>query len=166
MDTHIPHHRMTAYGQQLIEVHDHLRDELADLIDNFDGPHPRDLRAHCLTFCSAVERHHTEEDAGVFPALARQFPELRPVLDGLRRDHSAVSAMLRAIESLTRAALDPADVPRVRREIEGIAALLESHFRWEERRLVTALDSLQTPIQLSGPEAGPAGPEVSPGSGG
>src|SRR5262249_11315269 len=84
--------RLAAFGTQLIEVHDWLRAELARLRS---GIGTRDLRAHCLTFCSAVTRHHTGEDSGAFVTLAADFPALRPVLAELVRDHEQVAEMLR-----------------------------------------------------------------------
>lgn len=149
-DSRTPHDdRVTAYGRQLIDVHDRLRAELRRLLDAFDDPRPdgarppRDLRVHCLAFCSALTRHHDDEQGAVFPALARRFPELRPVLDGMRGDHEAVSAMLRRIEELLDGVgpdPDPTEARRVRGELGGLAALLESHFSWEERRLAEILD--------------------------
>ncbi|MFD1046130.1 alpha/beta fold hydrolase [Kibdelosporangium lantanae] len=127
--------RLAAFGNQLIEVHDWLRGELVRLRS---GIGTRDLRAHCLTFCSAVTRHHTGEDSGAFVTLAERFPELRPVLDELVRDHEQVSAMLRDLVSIT-------DPDELRRHVDGVAALLESHFYYEEKKIVEALNSLDIP---------------------
>lgn len=137
--------RLTAWGQQLVEVHDHLRDELDRLLDGLDGSSTLtpDLRAHCAAFCSAVGRHHTGEDRTAFPALAAQHPELRDTLDGLARDHVAVAGILQRIEEVLRTAGD--DPAAARGEVDGLAAILESHFRWEERAIVGALDRLQDP---------------------
>jgi hemerythrin-like domain-containing protein len=145
--------RLTAFGQQLVQTHIRLREELdalrAGLEARLDGAppgdHPRDLRAHCLTFCAAVHDHHTDEDVAVFPALARRFPALRPVLDQLEQDHVVVAGMLRRIDELVAGV--PADPPPdvldgVLDELAGMAALLGSHFRFEEKRLVDALDEL------------------------
>ncbi|MER7660012.1 hemerythrin domain-containing protein [Streptomyces sp. NPDC096193] len=128
-------------------MHLALREELEQLREDADawldgrGERPRELRAHCLAFCSALIRHHTGEDGGAFPALARQHPELRPVIEELEHDHQAVTEILRAVENLVadETALDPA---RVRVELEGLTALLESHFVYEEKRLVAALNAL------------------------
>jgi iron-sulfur cluster repair protein YtfE (RIC family) len=143
--------RLAAFGNQLIDFHIRLREELARLREDVDshidgrGGRPRELRAHCLTFCSALSRHHTGEDDGVFPVLAEGFPELRPVLQELERDHHMVSGILRRLEELaggleTEAA--PAEARRVRAELDGLAALLESHLVYEEKRLVAVLNSL------------------------
>lgn len=155
MTTHAdPDGRLAAFGTQLIEVHLWLREELARLQDNVDafldgtGERPRELRAHCLTFCSALERHHTGEDAGAFPALAQQFPELRPVIEKLEHDHQLVDGILRKIEDLVGGLGDPAElgeeeVAKVRGELDGLTAIMESHFTFEERRIVTALNELR-----------------------
>ena len=140
MTTPDPDGRLTAFGNQLIQVHLWLREELALLRESLGTGRPRDLRAHCLTFCSALQRHHTGEDEGAFPALAESFPELRPVLEELTRDHETVSGILRRLEELSSG--DPADV---RAELDGLSALLESHFVYEEKRIVAALNSLDVP---------------------
>ncbi|MFE0027859.1 hemerythrin domain-containing protein [Amycolatopsis sp. NPDC059021] len=146
-----PGGRPKALGHQLIEVHLLLREQLAELradVESFlDGRagKPRSLRAHCLAFCSAVTRHHTGEDGEVFPALAQRFPELRPVLDELARDHRVVTGMLAELETLLgglRRDAGPAEVRRVRAELDGLSALLESHFGYEEKRIASALDAV------------------------
>jgi hemerythrin-like domain-containing protein len=143
--------RVTAYGNQLVAVHMWLRDELARLRDDVDayldgaGDRPSNLRTHCLAFCSAVTRHHTGEDGGAFPALATQFPELRPTIDELVRDHDMVAGILRELGQLLDGLTeqpDEAEADRVRAELDGLTALLESHFRYEEKRIVTALNTL------------------------
>ncbi|HEY2669037.1 MAG TPA: hemerythrin domain-containing protein [Rugosimonospora sp.] len=204
-----PSGRLAAFGNQLIEIHLWLREELARLTDHvdgyLDGAQPlaserpvagerpvaaERLRglgssgfgAHCLAFCSMLRRHHTGEDGGAFSVLAGRFPELRPVIDELERDHRMVADILRRLEDLLGglglglgldglgvdglgagglrveglAPGEPADpdgagpgVPdpgmarRVRAELSGLTALLESHFTYEERRLVAALNSLE-----------------------
>jgi hemerythrin-like domain-containing protein len=123
-------------ARQLLDMHQHLRDELDDLRSG--TRRAADLRAHCLAFCAAVHDHHTGEDASVFPWLARTYPELRPVLDVLQRDHEQVAEMLTRLRELATAPGSPA----VQSELDGLAALLESHFLYEERTLLAALGSL------------------------
>ena len=104
-----------------------------------DGGEPsRDLLTNCVAFCAAVTRHHTEEDTAAFPVLAERHPELRPVLEGLERDHRMVAGMLQRASRLA----GNLDADGARAELDGLAALLESHFAWEEKRLVAALDRL------------------------
>ncbi|WP_067821512.1 hemerythrin domain-containing protein [Actinomadura kijaniata] len=157
-----PDARLTAFGSQLVEVHDRLRGELARLSDDVDayldgGTRPRDLRAHCLAFCAALERHHTGEDAGAFPALAERHPELAPTLDKLREDHWLVSGILRRLQELAGGlgpeTGDPREAQRVRGELDGLMAIVESHFRYEERSIVEALDALNVPEWAGAPPA-------------
>ncbi|MCG5214736.1 hemerythrin domain-containing protein [Streptosporangium soli] len=144
-----PDDRLTAFGNQLIEVHIWLREELERVRADVDsyaegrGERPRELRAHCLAFCSALTRHHTGEDDGAFPVLAEQFPELRPVLEELTHDHHVVTGILRRVTELVEGLeADPAEARRVAGELDGLTALLESHFVYEEKKLVTALNSM------------------------
>jgi iron-sulfur cluster repair protein YtfE (RIC family) len=146
-----PNGRLTAFGNQLIEIHLWLREELARLREDVDSylagssERPRALQAHCLTFCSALSRHHTGEDDAAFPVLAAQFPELRPAIRELQHDHHLVAGILRNLEELLGglvAGPGPAEAQRVRSELDGLAALLESHFVYEEKKLVAALNSL------------------------
>jgi Hemerythrin HHE cation binding domain len=140
------HERLAAFGNQLIDVHLWLREELAALRETIDGGGPRrDLRAHCLSFCSALTRHHAGEDDGAFPALAGQFPELRPVLEELRRDHRLVEDSLERLRTLVSGLDGDRDPVVVRRELDTLAALIETHFVYEEKRIVSALNALNVP---------------------
>jgi hypothetical protein len=141
--------RALALGSELIEAHESLRQSLRRLraglgsSDRAAAKTGRSLRTHCVAFCSAVARHHTSEDRDVFPALAAQVPVLGPVLAELQQDHHLVAGILQRVEQLA-GDFGPDDAHRVRAELDGLAAILESHFRWEERRLVAALNSLDT----------------------
>jgi hypothetical protein len=134
MDAPLP--RLAALGNQLIEVHLELREQLRSLRGS--------LPAHCLAFCAAVHGHHTAEDTSVFPRLAREHPELAPVLAELERDHQQIAEILR------RLAAGPSPD-----ELAGLEALLESHFTYEERKLVAALNALDADLDLRGPDGSP-----------
>jgi hemerythrin-like domain-containing protein len=144
--------RITAFGTHLITVHGWLRDELDTLRENVDayldgGARPKELQTHCLAFCSLVHGHHTGEDTSVFPALAQEFPELGPAIEQLERDHHVVADILQRLEGLVAGLGDdgdrqPPEPQLLRGEVEGLAALLENHFAYEERKLVAALNSL------------------------
>jgi hypothetical protein len=125
--------RLTAFGNQLIDSHIRLREQLAALRDGtYTGI---DLRTHCLTFCSVLGKHHEAEDDGGFPVLAKHFPELRPVLADLSHDHRLVAEVLDRLKELSTM-----DGEATRRELDTLAALLETHLVYEEKKLVTALN--------------------------
>lgn len=142
--------RTAAFGAELIEVHDELRRSLRRLRaeigspDGTSGERARTLRAHCAGFCSALTRHHASEDRTAFPALAAQVPELAAVLGELQRDHELMAGILRRVEQLADDA-GPGSLPDAGSELDGLAAVLESHFRWEERRIASALSALDLP---------------------
>ena len=139
-----PAARTRAIGRELVRVHQWLREELTRIQDQLDtGEDLPPLRAHRIAFCAAITRHHTSEDATAFPALAAQEPELAPVLAKLSQDHRLVEDIVRRLRDLLASAT-PGTVEEVRGEIDGLSAILESHFRWEEKVLVDALDTLDT----------------------
>jgi hypothetical protein len=70
--------------------------------------------------------------------LREQVPELAPVLDELKRDPRIVADALRRLDA---AVADPA---RLATEIDTLAALLETHVTYEERKLGDALDRLHS----------------------
>lgn len=137
--------RLIAFGTQLVQLHDRLRQEIAAIRTSLDAGISPELHTHCLTFCAAVTTHHTSEDDGAFPVLAREHPELAPVLDELRRDHQDVANLMRSLENVLAEVgpgADAATVTRVQQQVDGLAAVLESHLSFEERKIVAALDDL------------------------
>ena len=146
--------RLTAFGHQLVEVHVWLRGQLEDLRDDVDayfagdGLLPRDLRAHCLSFCSALTRHHTGEDRVAFPEIAAGFPGLRAVITELKTDHNRIDWILGALEKLLASLPDEPDQAakaRVVAELEGLSAIMETHFTYEEKKLISVLNGMDLP---------------------
>lgn len=139
------HQRAAAFSRQLRQAHQHLRDQLTRISEGLgDGEHPeRDLQVYCLAFCSALTAHHLGEDDRMFPALRDARPDLAPTIRKLVEDHAAIAAILSQIRGLAgQAETAPAErLPGLRREFDGLAAIMESHFRYEERALSTVLDS-------------------------
>jgi len=136
--------RVKRMGDWLVEVHDWLRGELAELRRQVDagvtpGLGPADLRTHCLSFCTALKRHHTGEDMGVFPMLARQFPALAPALAKLGEDHQVVARLQEEIQRLVTEEGDPV---KLREELDRLTKELEAHFAYEERTVVNALNAI------------------------
>ena len=136
--------RAVAFSLQLRRAHQQLRDELARIREALgaDEYAVDGLQVHCLAFCSALATHHLGEDDGMFTQLLHARPDLAPALGNLIEDHAAIAAILRQIRALAlqwKAA--PAEgLPELRREFDGLAAIVESHFGYEERALSAALD--------------------------
>jgi hypothetical protein len=141
--------QLTAFGNQLLAVHGWLREQLGRLRDaTEDGAAADatfDLRAHCFAFCSALDGHHTLEDSAVFQALLAENPQLKDVIAELSRDHEQIATLLQQLQTVADALADepsPAELQRLRTELDTLAALVESHFTYEERKIVTALNRL------------------------
>nr|WP_205856406.1 hemerythrin domain-containing protein [Phytoactinopolyspora endophytica] len=93
----------------------------------------------CHGFCTALTAHHEGEDRALFPAIVEQHPELRETLHYLQQDHSMIAHLLADLQAAVARAAPPAGLDR---HLEGVAAIMESHFRYEERQLLTVLESL------------------------
>lgn len=144
--------RLVAWAHELRAVHARLREAL-DLVraTGTDSRVARDLLIYCRGFCTALTRHHEGEDAHLFPAIAAEHPHLAETLRKLTQDHSMMSHLISGLE----AALDRDEPPdSVHSHLEGLAAIMESHFRFEERALLQVLESLELaadPVDALGP---------------
>ncbi len=145
--------RVGAATAQLKEIHAGLRQQLAETLAAFDaylagnGHLPdstTELQRHCLSFCGAQHAHHTRED-GVFPTVATNFPELKPALDRLTREHETVARLntqlTETLDQLTTAPSRETAV-RLRTALHRLAADLEAHYTYEEAHLGPALDAV------------------------
>lgn len=125
-------------------VHDRLRAALRvtrEAVDDSDWAKAatRDLLLFCHGFCSALDAHHRGEDRTLFPAIAAAHPELRATLRRLEQDHSMIAHLLGGLQ----AAVDVRASPSVlARHLDGLDAVMESHFRYEERQLLGLLGNL------------------------
>lgn len=88
----------------------------------------------------ALDGHHRGEDTLLFPALAAQHPEIARVVSMLTRDHELIAALLARFDAAVRSTESPATLAL---HLQGIAAIMESHFRFEERELEPLLDRLE-----------------------
>jgi hypothetical protein len=136
--------RVVAWRDELLRVHGMLRAALALAQDELaagaaSDTVSRELLLHCHGFCVALDGHHTSEDRTLFPALVRQHPELRDTIRALERDHSMIAHLLGGLRDAVAGGSTAAELER---HLEGIGAIMESHFRYEERQLLTILDTL------------------------
>lgn len=137
--------RLIAWSHELRRVHARLRKALHVTREAVRGGDPshnatRDLLLYCHGFCAALDGHHRGEDRTLFPAIEAAHPQLTPVLRALERDHAMIDHLL---HGLAVAAERSAPADELDRHLEGIAALMENHFRYEERQLLTVLETLQ-----------------------
>lgn len=114
-----------------------------------------DLLVWCRGFCTALTRHHTAEDAVLFPELERRHPDLADVLRRLRQDHGMIAYLVADLEHALDRTTDPeASRDAVGRHLDGVGAIMESHFRYEERALggvLAAFDLVASRDDVLGP---------------
>ncbi|WP_017610069.1 hemerythrin domain-containing protein [Nocardiopsis xinjiangensis] len=148
--------RLIAWGNEMRTVHERLREALRvtrdALREGRSGESAtRDLLLFCHGFCTALDGHHQSEDRTLFPAIAAAYPELRGTLRQLEQDHSMISHLLTGLQASVDRSAPPDELER---HLEGISAVMESHFRYEERRLLTVLGTLtldRDPREALGP---------------
>jgi hemerythrin-like domain-containing protein len=154
--------REQAAGQHLIDVHDALRGELAQLRDLVEqvaagNSNPAAVRSFinrmtirqnnwtlgtfCETYCRTVTNHHVLEDRSVFPHLRRSEAELAPVLDRLEEEHEQIADLLERVDQALVAlvAADDDGIDGVGRAMDLLTDALLSHFSYEERELIEPL---------------------------
>jgi len=110
------------------------------------------LGSFCGQLCQSVEAHHSIEDAHLYPALRAADPALDPVLDRLDLEHRVIHDVLerfdRVLVVMAHGDAGPGSaggaagadgLPDVHAHFQHLRSLLESHFRYEEDQIGTAL---------------------------
>ena len=133
-----------AGGQQLLlQVHDHLRSELAQLREAIEQLEAglRDpawvrtvlarltnrqnwcsVGAFCAGYCRLVAIHHTIEGRRLFPDLLGKEAELEPVLKRLQLEHEVIAEALQSLDDALGAMLgDPERIVDVRAALQHLA---------------------------------------------
>ncbi|GAA4252407.1 LLM class flavin-dependent oxidoreductase [Dactylosporangium darangshiense] len=153
--------RQKASGQHLVDVHNHLREELAqvrDLVEQvaagaLDLGRARSmintmamrqnnwtLGTYCESYCRVVTTHHTIEDVSLFPRLRAADPRLVPVVDRLEAEHHVIAEVLERVDAaLVAMVSDPDGITAVRGAVDLLTDTLLSHLSYEERELVEPL---------------------------
>lgn len=137
--------RLVAWSAELRRVHARIREALQitrkAVRDGQPGQQAsRDLLLYCHGFCAALDGHHHSEDRALFPAIEATHPHLAPVLRALEQDHSMIAHLLQDL----RASVERMGTPdELSRHLEGVAALMENHFRYEEKQLLAVLEHLE-----------------------
>lgn len=135
--------RLVAWGDELRKVHERLRNALdiaRESLETNDPQQPsQDLLLYCWGFCTALKGHHRSEDRSLFPTIVDAHPELAPVIDNLVRDHSMLDQLIGDLEA---AITSGASKEESLRHLDGIEAVMETHFGYEERQLIAVLNEL------------------------
>lgn len=151
-----------ASAQHLIDIHDHLRGELAQIrslvAQVTDGTLPpgsarnhinemalRSNRwtvgAHCAGYHYLVTTHHTLEDQAMLPGLLRTDARLAPVLDRLSEEHGIIHHVLQRVDQalVEFVAAGAGADNRLRFTVDQLSDALLSHLAYEERELIEPL---------------------------
>jgi alkanesulfonate monooxygenase SsuD/methylene tetrahydromethanopterin reductase-like flavin-dependent oxidoreductase (luciferase family) len=158
---HVYPRRAQAVGQHLVEVHDHLRDELGQVRDllqqvkagSVSAGRARaalneltmrqnnwTLGAYCASYCGLVTQHHSIEDESIFPHLRRTDPALAPVVDRLAQEHVVIHEVVEAVDrALVRLVGDPGNYGELQEAVDLLTDALLSHLAYEEQQIVEAL---------------------------
>jgi alkanesulfonate monooxygenase SsuD/methylene tetrahydromethanopterin reductase-like flavin-dependent oxidoreductase (luciferase family) len=153
-----------AGGQHLVQVHDGLRGELAqihDLIDQVEAgtidvgtarshintmtmrQNNWTLGTYCESYCRIVTTHHTIEDRTLFPHLRRADPRLAPVVDRLEQEHHVIHEVLEGVDkALVALVSTPGTIAGLREAVNLLSDTLLSHLSYEERELIEPLSRL------------------------
>lgn len=148
--------RLIAWSQELRAVHERLREALSVTREALATGVPaaaasRDLLLFCHGFCTALVGHHEGEDRQLFPAIAAAHPQLADTLRYLQQDHSMINHLVAGLQDAVSREASP---PELERHLEGIGAIMESHFGYEERQLLGVLETLELradPARVLGP---------------
>ncbi|HEX2131686.1 MAG TPA: LLM class flavin-dependent oxidoreductase [Actinophytocola sp.] len=153
-----------AGGRHLIQIHDHLRDELArvralvaQVADGtLDAGAARSeinemtmrqnnwtLGAYCESYCRVVTVHHSIEDQSFFPQVRRADPRLAPVLDRLSAEHRVIHDVLNRVDAaLVATVTDSGGIGALSDAVDLLTDTLLSHLSYEERELVEPMARL------------------------
>ena len=152
-------------GQQtLLAIHEHLRQELARLMDVIEevrkgrvtAAEARSylntmtmrqnywtLGAFCAAYCRVVSVHHTIEDQQLFPDLKAADQSLGPILEQLRHEHDQIAQVLDEIDaSLVSMVEDEEAFGSTASAVDQLSDSLLAHLRFEEDKLLEPIGRL------------------------
>ena len=157
-----------AHPRHLVDIHDGLRSELAqvrDVVDQVRRGHLSvgaarsvvntmtmrqnnwTLGAYCQSYCRIVTGHHTLEDRSVFRHLRASDPALGDVLDRLEEEHHVIADVLEQVDrALVALAADDGygsvgteRLDRLQEAVDLLTDTMLSHLAYEERELLHPL---------------------------
>ncbi|WP_208869119.1 nitroreductase/quinone reductase family protein [Streptomyces sp. MJM8645] len=152
-----PAREVRSLADKLLEAHTwlraqlrHVREETHSHVAGRPTGLGLQLRQHCLAFCEGLTHHHSGEDAAIFPALARNHPELAGVLEQLGEQHLVIGWIKEELVALL-AGIEVTEPDRLRAELDRMSAELEAHLDYEEAELLPTLAGIPFPPLRPGP---------------
>ncbi|HVB41803.1 MAG TPA: hemerythrin domain-containing protein [Streptosporangiaceae bacterium] len=158
---HVYADRAHAIGAHLVEVHDHLRLELAQIRGLLDKVRqgavtPGQARgvlsqmtmrqnnwtlgAYCASYCTILTQHHQIEDRSIFPHLRRADAGLGPVVDRLQEEHVIIHEVIQDVDhALVRLISDPDGFADLQQAVDILTDALLSHLSYEEQQIMEPL---------------------------
>jgi alkanesulfonate monooxygenase SsuD/methylene tetrahydromethanopterin reductase-like flavin-dependent oxidoreductase (luciferase family)/iron-sulfur cluster repair protein YtfE (RIC family) len=155
---HIYTPQAQAVGRHLVDVHDGLRQELAEIREliqqvrqgrvsaaaarsaiNQTTLRQNDwtLGAYCASYCRIVTEHHSGEDQAIFPHLRRADSGLVPVIDRLQEEHNVIHEVLDAVDrALVGFVEEPDDFSGLQQAVDTLTDALLSHLSYEEQQII------------------------------
>ena len=135
--------RLIAWNRELAAAHQRLRQALRvtrDALGTGNVASARaDLLLYCHGFCAALKGHHVSEDTALFPELSARHPRLGPTIAKLVQDHELIAGLLTELDQALTSSATPDELAR---HPDGLSAIMESHFNYEERQLLDVLSTL------------------------
>jgi len=150
-----------ASQQTLLQVHDHLRQELGAIQQAVTEVAagrlaPAAARAligrltlrqndwtlglFCTRYCRVVSIHNTIEDQHLFPALRQEDEALSAVLTHLGEEHEIIAEVLERFDrTLVAMMTAPSGIAEVRRLATELGEALLSHLAYEENEMLGPL---------------------------
>ncbi len=153
-----------AGQQMLLAIHEHLRQELAKLVEVIhevrEGRSTAaeahsyinamtmrqnywTLGAFCAAYCRVVSVHHAIEDQQLFRDLKAADQSLGPVLERLQHEHEGIAEVLGEIDAgLVAMVEDEARLDDADTAVEHLSDALIAHLKYEEEQLLEPIGRL------------------------
>ncbi len=156
---------MGRAGQQtLLAIHQHLRQELANLrevIQEVRGGRTTaaearsylntmtmrqnywTLGAFCAAYCRVVSVHHAIEDQSLFPDLKAADQSLGPILERLQHEHEGIAKVLGDIDAALVAMVEDNErLDDTQAAVDHLSDALLAHLKYEEDQLLEPIGRL------------------------
>ncbi|WP_061289467.1 hemerythrin domain-containing protein [Herbidospora cretacea] len=160
--------RQRQIGHRLVLIHDHLRQELARIVEAVEQvaegraeagavrslineltmrQNYWTLGSFCASYCRVLTVHHSIEDAHMFPGLVAAQESLAPVIERLEAEHEVIAGLLTGLDAaLVAMVTEPSGLDVVRGQVTALSEALLSHLAYEEEELVEPLSRLELDV--------------------